>query len=101
MSQIVLISTSLSTNSRSALVTKAVHHRLQEQGVEAKFIDLREISLPFCDGRPLADYSETVQELYKQIESAEQLVFGFPIYCYSISGVLKNFLDIFLSLIHI
>ena len=33
--------------------------------------------------------------MYLQIEKADYIVFGFPVYCYSISGVLKNFIDLF------
>lgn len=95
MSQIVLVSSSLSVSSRSAQLIEATAKRLQEKGKTIQLIDLKTLNIPFCDARPLSDYSVAVQELYKQIESADQLVFGFPIYCYSISGVLKNFLDIF------
>ena len=51
--------------------------------------------MPFCDGRSLDDYSEQIKKIYFQINNADFLVLGFPIYCYSISGVFKNFLDIF------
>lgn len=95
MSEVVLVSSSLSVSSRSAQLIEATAKRLQEKGKKVQLIDLKAIEMPFCDGRPLGDYSAAIQELYKQIESADQLVFGFPIYCYSISGVLKNFLDIF------
>ena len=62
---------------------------------KSEVIDLRKLSIPFCDGRKIENYSKEIQLLYKTIEEADALVFGFPIYCYSISGVLKNFIDIF------
>lgn len=95
MSQVVLVSSSLSASSRSAQLIEATAKRLQEKGKSVQIIDLKTISIPFCDGRSLGDYSPEIQALYKEIEGVDQIVFGFPIYCYSISGVLKNFLDIF------
>lgn len=95
MGKIVLISSSLSKNSRSAKLIKFTANRLKELGNEIQIIDLREREIPFCDGRKLADYSTGIQDLYDDIKSTDSIIFGFPIYCYSISGVLKNFLDIF------
>ena len=95
MKKTVLISTSLSENSRSALLIQAAAEQLREEGKTAEVIDLREVAIPFCDGRKIDDYSAEVQSVFKKIEEADSLVFGFPIYCYSISGVLKNFIDIF------
>ena len=48
----------------------------------------------WIDGRDLKDYNEDLQKAYKQIEEANGYVIGMPVYCYSVSGVLKNFLDI-------
>jgi multimeric flavodoxin WrbA len=35
-----------------------------------------------------------LQDAYKRIEDAEAIIFGMPVYQYSMSGVLKNFVDI-------
>ena len=91
MKKVVFISTSLSATSKSALLI----HSAAEQLKTAEVIDLRQLSIPFCDGRKIEDYSKEIQLLFKTIKEADSLVFGFPIYCYSISGVLKNFIDIF------
>lgn len=95
MKKTVLISTSLSQNSRSALLIQEAAEQLGKKGQKAVVIDLRAVSIPFCDGRKIEDYSAEVQSIFKKIEEADSFVFGFPIYCYSISGVLKNFIDIF------
>ena len=91
MKKVVLISTSLSTTSKSAILIQSAAEQLKK----AEVIDLKQLSIPFCDGRKIEDYSKEIQLLFKKIEEADSLVFGFPIYCYSISGVLKNFIDIF------
>ena len=90
MKKVVLISTSLSATSKSALLIQSAAEQLKT----AEVIDLRHLSIPFCDGRKIEDYSKEIQLLFKTIKEADALVFGFPIYCYSISGVLKNFIDI-------
>ena len=91
MKKVVFISTSLSATSKSALLIQSAAEKLKTKEV----IDLRFLSIPFCDGRKIEEYSEEIQSLFKKIEESDALVFGFPIYCYSISGVLKNFIDIF------
>ena len=91
MKKVVFISTSLSATSKSALLIQSAAEKLNTKEV----IDLRLLSIPFCDGRKIEEYSEEIQSLFKKIEESDALVFGFPIYCYSISGVLKNFIDIF------
>ncbi len=50
--------------------------------------------MEFCDGRDLKAYSKDLQKAYIQIEKNEISIFGMPVYQYSMSGVLKNFIDI-------
>jgi len=50
--------------------------------------------MDLCDARPLEEYSEDIQKVYKIMEDSEAVVFGMPVYQYTMSGVLKNFIDI-------
>jgi len=50
--------------------------------------------MEFCDARPLEEYSDSIQKVYKIMQDSEGIVFGMPVYQYSMSGVLKNFIDI-------
>lgn len=95
MKKITFISTSLSKDSKSAQLINHAIGLIDTNFFEISHIDLRDIEVPFCDGRDLSDYPKHISELYSQIGKTDYLVFGFPIYCYSISGVFKNFLDIF------
>ncbi|MEJ6794025.1 MAG: NADPH-dependent FMN reductase [Flavobacteriales bacterium] len=95
MKKITFISTSLSKESKSAQLIESAISLIDTNSFEINHIDLRDIEIPFCDGRDLSDYPKHIYELYSQIGDTDYLVFGFPIYCYSISGVFKNFLDIF------
>ncbi len=94
MSKIVLIQGSLNPNSKTAIILDEVGNILQEKNIAFEIIDLRKINMEFCDGRDLTKYSSDLQQAYKQLESASGYVIGMPVYCYSVSGPLKNFIDI-------
>lgn len=95
MKKIVFISTSLSPKSKSSLLIDYAVSVIDTNLYEVEYIDLKSFDVPFCDGRDLNDYETEIQDLYSKITNSDFLVFGFPIYCYSLSGVFKNFLDIF------
>ena len=94
MSDIILIQGSLNPNSKTAVILDEVAKAIKEKGIDYKLIDLRKIKMEFCDGRALEKYSNDLQESYKLMEEAKAYVIGMPVYCYSVSGPLKNFLDI-------
>jgi len=94
MSKVVLIQGSLSKGSRTAIVLSAVGDVLSKKGLEHETLDLRDLNMEFCDGRPLKDYPEDMQKAYQVLEQAQCYVFGMPVYCFSVSGPLKNFIDI-------
>lgn len=56
-------------------------------------IDLRHVTLSFCDGRPLNEYPDDTPQVMARIQAAEAYVIGTPIYRGSYSGSLKNLLD--------
>ena len=94
MSKIILIQGSLNPNSKTAIIINEVVNILKEKNITYEVIDLRKLKLEFCNGRELKDYNEDLQNAYKLMESANGYIIGMPVYCYSVSGVLKNFLDI-------
>ena len=95
MKNLIFISSSLSENSLSANLINYVDSIIVKKKVQTKIIDLREFNIPFCDGRNIDNYNPSIRNLYDEIKNCDYLIFGFPVYCYSISGVMKNFLDIF------
>ncbi|RMG25140.1 MAG: NADPH-dependent oxidoreductase [Methanobacteriota archaeon] len=97
MPKIVLIQSSLNPRSRTAIVLEETRKKLVERGTEAEILDLRDYDIPFCDGRSLDEYPESVQRIRPILESADAFIIGFPVYMYTFSGVVKNFLDIFSS----
>ena len=94
MSQIILIQGSLSKDSNTARVINQAAKELKHREVDHEVIDLRDLDLQFCDGRKLAEYNQDLQEAYRKMDEAAGYIFGMPVYCFSVSGVLKNFIDI-------
>jgi len=90
--KILCIQGSLNPGSNTNVLLRTVFDRLE--GVKKSYLDLREIKLEFCDGRDLTGYHEDIQVAAKEIEQSDAYVIGMPVYCYSVSGALKNFLDI-------
>lgn len=91
---IVLLQGSLNPQSKTALVVEVVAAKLQESGIPYQIIDLRHLPMEFCDGRDIASYNAETQSAYQTIQAARAVIIGMPVYCYSVAGPLKNFLDI-------
>ncbi|MGD1919542.1 MAG: NADPH-dependent FMN reductase [Pleurocapsa sp.] len=94
MVKIVGITGSLRTDSYSALALQQAISRVETLGAEAEIIDLRNMTLPFCDGGN--EYSEypDVEILRSKVKAADGLILATPEYHGSLSGVLKNALDL-------
>ena len=91
--KLTLVSASLSKNSRSRQMLSVMQKLFEERGAEISTIDLREIEMDFCDARK-ESYGKDIEEAKALMNSADGLIFGYGVYCYSIPGVLKNFIDI-------
>ena len=63
-------------------------------GADVEILDLREMTLPFCDGG--SDYPDfpDVAHLRSTVTQADGLILATPEYHGSVSGVLKNALDL-------
>ncbi len=94
MIKIVGINGSLRPGSYSAMALEVAISRVQALGVETEIIDLRKLSLPFCNGGD--DYSDypDVAKMQQTVKSAAGLILATPEYHGSVSGVMKNALDL-------
>lgn len=94
MIKIVGIGGSLRPNSYSHLALTQAAKRISALGVSVEIIDLRTLNLPFCDGSD--DYPDhpDVEYLRKTVKQADGLILATPEYHGSLSGVLKNALDL-------
>jgi NAD(P)H-dependent FMN reductase len=66
----------------------------EEIGAQTHLIDLRAYNLVFCDGGNDSTYPEDVFRLRREIKQAQGIILGTPEYHSSLSGVLKNALDL-------
>lgn len=94
MTKIVGIGGSLRTTSYSMMALKLAADRVQSLGADVQILDLRTMTLPFCDGGK--DYSDfpDVSLLQKTVTEADGLILATPEYHGSVSGVMKNALDL-------
>ena len=94
MSKIVIVQGSLSAESKTAIVVAETERLLRSRNIDFETLDLRSLELQFCDGRNREDYNADMQKAYRVLESADGFIFGMPVYCWSMSGVVKNLIDI-------
>jgi FMN reductase len=94
MVKIVGIGGSLRANSSSYQALDVAIQRVQALGAQVEILDLRQMQLPFCSGGDdYADYPD-VLKLRDAVQNADGLILATPEYHGSISGVLKNALDL-------
>lgn len=94
MVKFVGLAGSLRPGSYGQLALQLTCDRLQSLGAEVERLDLREMNLPFCHGgQDYPDYPD-VDRLRQAFHSADGFVLVTPEYHGSVSGVLKNALDL-------
>lgn len=50
--------------------------------------------MEFCDGRKVEEYNRDTQEVLEKIKKADAYLFGSPMYRGTITGALKNLIDL-------
>jgi FMN reductase len=94
MVRFVGIAGSLRTESYSQQALQLAAQRLEALGAEVEILDLRTLNLPFCDGgKEYADYPD-VDRLRQAFDQADGMILVTPEYHGSVSGVIKNALDL-------
>ncbi len=63
-------------------------------GIAVDTLNLAEVPVEICDGRPLEAYGEETREAVRRITAASAVLIGAPVYRASFPGVLKNLFDI-------
>lgn len=83
------------TPSAARELLKVVDQGIKKSGGKTTWIDLRNITLPFFDGRSIEEYSsKDLQIVVEQIKSASILIISIPAYWGGASGVIKNLFDL-------
>jgi FAD reductase [NAD(P)H] len=62
--------------------------------VDTELLDLSEFQVEFCDGRQLSAYNNDTQVVLQKIMGADTFIIGTPIFQASMTGALKNLLDL-------
>lgn len=94
MVKIVGLAGSLRPDSYSQQVLQVAARRVAALGAEVEVLDLRSLNLPFCDGgSDYPDYPD-VERLRQAVKQADGIILVTPEYHGSVSGVLKNALDL-------
>ena len=66
----------------------------EEMSATAELVDLRDYDLPFCVGEDSAEQKPGVQRLRQRVSEASGVILATPNYHGTVSGVLKNALDL-------
>ena len=85
----LILSASVSENSRSFLLCKAVERQLIAKGDTITFVDARKIPMqPVHRG-----ITDEMQQLAEEVKQADNIIIGMGIHCYSVNDALKVLLD--------
>ena len=85
----LILSCSLSPTSRSAIMARALEEALRAKGDQVELIDLRQLELPFCDGKACYSHPNVVR-LQKAVAAAAAVTVATPIYNYEVGGATRN-----------
>jgi FMN reductase len=89
----LVISCSLSPDSRSRPLAQLALERLRSRSAEVDFLDLAKVQLPQCDGG--ASYgAAAVREVTPRITEAAGLIVATPVYNYDVNSAAKNLLEL-------
>ena len=94
MVKIVGIAGSLRDSSYSVQALETAIQKVKDLGAEVEILDLRKMNLPFCDGGDEYPNHPDVTKLRETVKSADGLIIATPEYHGSVSGVIKNALDL-------
>jgi FMN reductase len=94
MVKIVGIAGSLRPDSYSHMAMNIAAQKVAVLGAKVEVLDLRQLHLPFCDGGSEYPNYPDVKRLQDTVSGADGLILVSPEYHGSISGVLKNALDL-------
>ncbi|MGB8700388.1 MAG: NADPH-dependent FMN reductase, partial [Thermosynechococcaceae cyanobacterium] len=94
MIQIVGLAGSLRTGSYSKQALAITLQKVESFGARVELLDLQEMQLPFCNGADDYPNHPDVARLQAAVAGADGVILATPEYHGSVSGVLKNALDL-------
>lgn len=97
--KVVVLSTSLRTNSNSELLAKSFVDGAKDSGNEVKYISLKNKDIRFCIGCLACQKTghcvikDDVADIMNSVLEADVVVWSTPIYYYEMSGQMKTLID--------
>ena len=97
--KVVVVSTSLRTNSNSELLAKSFVEGAKEAGNEVEYISLKNKDIRFCIGCLACQkighcvIKDDVADIMNSVLEADVVVWATPIYYYEMSGQMKTLID--------
>ncbi|MET3508202.1 NADPH-dependent FMN reductase [Halalkalibacter oceani] len=81
---------------KTATVVKKLLEEAQkiQPDVEVELLDLRDYDVQFCDGRDPATYCGDTKKVIEIVSAADFYIMATPIFQGSLTGVLKNLIDL-------
>lgn len=95
MKKILIIQTSLSKASKTAIVAQKAYEIAKNKWLEVEILDLREYKLELCNWEKIENYNSDMNIIKDKVENSDLYILAYPIHNYSFSWVCKNFIDIF------
>jgi NAD(P)H-dependent FMN reductase len=93
--RIVGVCGSLREGSRTLKALEITLSAATQAGAQTELINLRDLNLPFYDDRDdVSTYPQSVRDWNDKIRGAQALVLATPVYHATLSGALKNALDL-------
>ena len=90
---ILIVSSSLRSDSKSRILAQETLRVLQQEGHAAELLDLREYALPLCDGAAAYAHPDVVR-LNARLRAADAIVIATPIYNFDATAALKNAIEL-------
>ena len=90
--EFLIISSSLNKASRSKILAELAGMRLKNHG-HFKFLDLREVELPLCDGDE-AYAHPNVEAVRSLVHNASGIIVAIPVYNYAAGAAIKNLVEL-------
>ena len=97
--KVVVVSTSLRTNSNSELLAKSFVEGAKEAGNEVEYISLKNKDIRFCIGCLACQKTghcvikDDVADIMNSVLEADVVVWATPVYYYEMSGQMKTLID--------
>jgi FMN reductase len=89
----LVFSCSLNPRSRSRILAHGALNRLEAAGLEADFIDLQTLSLPFCDGSSCFQHPDVI-DLKRRVAECEGAIIAVPVYNFDANAAAKNLIEL-------